>query len=315
MAMRRMLILRGGALGDFILTLPVFEMIRHRWPKLQVEVAGYPRSASLAVMSGLAASMVSLDEAMMAGLFLDPSAEKSRALRDYLSRFDVALSYLHDPEGRVASALAEAAIPRRVCASPLVTSGHAIDHFLRPLEEFGLHPDGHESARLPLPGKIVRQGKDVLAPWGPRVVLLHPGSGSSTKNWPLDRFLDVAEHLYSRGIVALFILGEAEEGMDLPIIKRMGENHLLLKNIPLDTLAGIMAAGHLYVGNDSGISHLAAAVGVPSLVLFGPTDPSRWAPRGHHVTIVRGPKGLIEAVTKEEVLSALAVLAPRLFIM
>lgn len=62
----------------------------------------------------------------------------------------------------------------------------------------------------------------------------------------------------------------------------------LLHAESLVELARSLAGARLYIGNDSGVSHLAAAVGCPTVVLFGPTDPRVWAPRGGHVTVVRG---------------------------
>jgi ADP-heptose:LPS heptosyltransferase len=64
-----------------------------------------------------------------------------------------------------------------------------------------------------------------------------------------------------------------------PAVVRRGE---------LPTVAGILAQAHVYVGHDSGMTHLAALLDVPTVALFGPTDPERWGPRGRHVTVLRG---------------------------
>jgi len=76
-------------------------------------------------------------------------------------------------------------------------------------------------------------------------------------------------------------------------------------DLPLRTLAGVLARCSVYVGNDSGVSHLAAAVGAPTVAIFGPTDPRVWGPRGPRVQTVGGPDaGGLDAVTVEDVLGA-----------
>jgi ADP-heptose:LPS heptosyltransferase len=109
-------------------------------------------------------------------------------------------------------------------------------------------------------------------------VLLHPGSGSPKKNWPLEYFQELAQRLNATGLTTAFTHGPAEDNLPL-------ENCLPPMSLP--DLARTLASAHLYIGNDTGITHLAAAVGTPTLALFGPTNPTVWAPRGPHVHVLQ----------------------------
>ena len=128
----------------------------------------------------------------------------------------------------------------------------------------------------------------------PGFVAVHPGSGSPTKNWPIDRFAAVARRL-AAGQPWLLVLGPAEAQMpDL-------EGSVVARSWPVRTLGAALSRAGLFLGNDSGASHLAAASGAPTLALFGPTDPALWAPVGPSVATLRAPRGVLAALTLEEV--------------
>ena len=105
------------------------------------------------------------------------------------------------------------------------------------------------------------------------VIAIHPFSGSVRKNWPLDRFRELATRLSAP---VEWFAGPEEE---LEGAHRIAD---------LYELAGRLASARVYIGNDSGITHLAAAAGTSVVALFGPTDPAIWAPRGERVRIVKG---------------------------
>lgn len=128
---------------------------------------------------------------------------------------------------------------------------------------------------------------------------VHPGSGSPSKNWPLQRFVETAQRL-SSGRPWLLVLGPAEEGVEAPLGAR------LLRGLPLRALGAILARAGLYLGNDSGITHLAAACGTRTLALFGPTDPALWAPVGRAVRVLRPPSRDLADLRVEEAVAQLA---------
>lgn len=137
---------------------------------------------------------------------------------------------------------------------------------------------------------------------GPAFLAAHPGSGSPRKNWPAERFARLVA-TRADGRPWLLVLGPADEGASAASLARL-PGAVVARQLPLRVLGAALARAGLYVGNDSGVSHLAAAYGTPSVVLFGPTDPEVWAPWGPKLAAVRAPEGRLAALTVETVLEA-----------
>lgn len=279
----RFLVLRGGALGDFIVTLPVLAALRERWPDGFVEVVGYTHIAELARAGGLADRVTSLHGANIARFFsLRPDFPEEQV--DWIRSFDFILTYLHDPDGLVADNLKRAGARTVLYGSPLVTEGHAVDHLMKPLTSLAIYADA-AIPRLTLgpgaadAGRARVAGQGVTGPFA----VLHPGSGSPRKNRPLSEFLERARRLQSeRCLTPVFLTGEADAGVAREL-EQASTPFLHLQNLPLLNVAELLSAASQYIGNDSGITHLAAALGTPTLALFGPSDPAQWSPRGPHV--------------------------------
>jgi ADP-heptose:LPS heptosyltransferase len=131
-----------------------------------------------------------------------------------------------------------------------------------------------------------------LAPSRP-IVALHPGSGGRKKCWPVEGFICLAHYLRKElGVQLLLVSGPADEEVTNHFLNHAGHppeaDNLPLHNLPLPQLAAVLERCNLFVGNDSGVTHLAAATGTPTLSLFGPTDPAVWGPRGKGVRILQG---------------------------
>ena len=125
-----------------------------------------------------------------------------------------------------------------------------------------------------------------LDPEKPRAVL-HPGAGAPEKCWPIGHFEALADNLRSAGLDVLFVLGPVEtDRWPAERIAALQAAGVVLAGPPLGLLAGILAGAALFVGNDSGPAHLAAAVGAPTVALFGPTRPAGFAPLGPRVACV-----------------------------
>jgi ADP-heptose:LPS heptosyltransferase len=131
-------------------------------------------------------------------------------------------------------------------------------------------------------------------------VVIFPGSGNPAKNWPAEKFAALASTLSKRASVAV-ILGPAESSLK-SIFRDRGV--AALKDLDLPTVAAIARLAAAFVGNDSGVSHLAAAVGTAGLAIFGPTDPARWRPLGGRIDILR--RNPIDSIEVEEVAAALS---------
>ena len=301
----RILVLRGGAIGDFVLTLPALRALRTRWPSAWIELLGYPHIAGLALADGVVDRIGSLDRAQMA-TFFSFQARFTPEQAAFVRSFDVVINYLHDPDGLVRGNLGRAGARLVVSGSPLVTEGHAADFLARPLEELAIYPET-AVPNLTLPEEARARGRAWLTGEGlrGRVWALHPGSGSPAKTWSATGFVAVARHLLRRpGVSCFFVAGEADDAV-LPVLQRELPQVPVCRARSLVEVAEILSCAQGFVGNDSGISHLAAALRLPVVCLFGPTDPARWAPRGEWVRVVRSPDGRMESLPESDVISAL----------
>ncbi|MCE9615718.1 MAG: glycosyltransferase family 9 protein [Lentisphaerae bacterium] len=294
---RRLLVLRGGAVGDFVLTLPALSALRAHGLRADIELVTYPRTGRLALAGGLADRVRSLDDAAVAALF-SPGADLAPPLRAVLAACDLAVSFLHDPGAVVRSQLQAGGVARVLAVAPPMAgpapagAGHAADDLAAPLCDLGVAVTLPAVPRLNLPPALIAAGRALLPGRGRPVVTLHPGSGSCTKNWPLERFLALADRLAGElDLCPVMVLGEAER-LQREALTRAGCRHPLLPACDLAALAGVLASVRAHVGNDSGVTHLAASVGVPVVALFGPTDPARWGPRGDGVRVLQSAEGL-----------------------
>lgn len=304
----RLLILRGGAIGDFVLTLPVLQALRAQWPEAHIEVVGYPHIAELARVAGLADRIESLDRAHFARFYsLRPAL--GAELISYVRSFDLVVSFLHDPDGTVRRNLLSTGTRQVLYVSPVAPTIHATDHLLRALETLAIYAAG-TAPRLEWPAAAVAEGRARLsaAGIGDAPLALHPGSGSATKNWPPERYAELVRQTRDGGWSPFFLLGEADEGPSVALRTLAGETPRI-EGLELVDAASVLAASAAFVGNDSGITHLAAALGCPTIAIFGPTDPAIWGPRGERVTLVRAPEGKLTELPAERVLAALNALA------
>lgn len=275
----RFLILRGGAIGDLILTLPVLQALRARWPDAHIELVGYPRTNALVESVGLADKTHSLDGAGIVNLYI-PDVDLPLKMARWLSEFSLAIHFLDQAD--VTTNLGEY-LPQVIARSPMPPPGvHACDHYLGALEELAIFESG-------LAPRILALAES----FDPAPVAIHPGSGGAHKIWPLKHYLELAAYIESaHGLSVLWVLGEADREITRQLAAKVPEQQRM-DNLPLAELARVLAGCRLFVGNDSGIAHLAAAVGTPVVVLFGPSDPAQWAPRGPRVAVVRSASGLI----------------------
>ena len=128
---------------------------------------------------------------------------------------------------------------------------------------------------------------------GPHFLAVHPGSGSPRKNWPAERFAALVTAL-SPDRPWLLVEGPADAEATAPLSRL--PSVVRARELPVRVLGAVLARAGLYVGNDSGVSHLAAAFGAPTVALFGPTDPAQWSPVGPRVTVVRSPDGTMASL-------------------
>lgn len=281
----RVLVIRGGAIGDFILTLPAMRLLRDMIPNCHLEVMGYLNIATLAQTAGLADSVRSLEHRTMAALFAK-TAPIDEALSEHLKSFNLIVSYLFDPDGHFRASMERIGVKTLIECSHRVQpdQGHASRQLARPLEKLAMFvEDSHLQA-------VHFERREVI----PGRIAIHVGSGSEKKNWPLEHWLALADDFRDHDVI--FVTGEAEQERGMLI-----ENRPSWHSLPLPELASRLSTCAAFFGHDSGISHLAAACGVPSLLLFGPTDPAVWAPPQPWVTILRSENGDLASLEDQRV--------------
>ena len=289
--MRNILVLRGGGLGDFIVTLPALALLRGAWPEARIEIVGNRAAAVLGLGEGLLDAVHSQAEARWSRLYAEGPLPRETA--DWFDRFDLIVDYWPDPEGDLAKRFPSRAGQHHVCGTAKPERGPAAAHFCEPLRALGL-----------VPGEPWYRLAGISAPRQSRRVAVHPGSGSAAKNWPLARWRLLCRHLVrEEGAEIWVVAGEAE---DPRILEEFGEG---VRGATLPDVAAALASCGRFVGRDSGISHLAAACGTPCCLLFGPTDPAVWAPPTEAVRVVRKGPGL-DAIEIADVLEGLASLDP-----
>ncbi|MFN7561718.1 MAG: glycosyltransferase family 9 protein [Prosthecobacter sp.] len=281
----RVLVIRGGAIGDFILTLPVLRLLREMIPNCHLEVMGYLSIATLAQSAGLANDVRSLDHRTMAALFAK-NAPIDEALSEHLKSFNLVVSYLFDPDGHFRASMERVGVKTLIECSHRVQpdQGHASRQLAKPLEKiaFFLEESHLQTTHF--------ERREVV----PNRLAIHIGSGSEKKNWPLERWLALADDFPDHEVI--FITGEAEQERSMHVGNRTNWHAL-----PLPELAARLSTCAAFLGHDSGISHLAAACGVPSLLLFGPTDPAVWAPPQPWVTVLRAENGDLASLDDQQV--------------
>ena len=289
------LVIRGGAIGDFILTLPALAALRGQFPRARLDVLGYPHIVQLALEGGLVDRVASIEARALAGFFARGGV-LSESLADYFSEFDLIISYLYDPDeifetnvGRCTSAQFIRG-PHR----PAEAAGvHAAKVFLQPLERLAIFDADHVPS-LVLRGDEPAADRPCAGPY--LRLALHPGSGSERKNWPESKWAELLERLINSTAFDLLLVGGEAEGERLQrLCAALPPARLrLAQSLPLPQLARLLARCAGFVGHDSGISHLAAAVGLPGIVLWGDTVAEVWRPPSGKVVLLRHPRGLEE---------------------
>jgi len=296
-------VIRGGAIGDFVLTLPSIKLLRDRFPGGHLEILGSRHIIALAENRFYADATRSLDSGQLASFFTSDSVLSVDWI-SYFASFDLILSFLSDPDGIFRGNLERCGVRMFIAGSPkLNDSEHAARQLARPLEQIGLLLQ-NPAARI-YPTEADRAfARNLLAGVRGPVIALHPGSGSETKNWPVENWRILGEHLFSTDRPVLAIGGEAdEERLRLLSVAWKKKPVRFIKNLALPHLGALLESS-VFVGHDSGISHIAAAVGARAILLFGPTDPAVWAPANENVTVLRAPDGNLGLLGVDRVLAA-----------
>jgi len=287
---RNILVIRNGALGDFIVTLPVINSLKKAFPSAQIALMGHHYFLKLAQPH--VDTVISNDLSGFYTLF-NADGEFPDNITKLFSRFDLVVSFIPDRDGIFIKNLKKIGIPW------IIDGGFSLleklttpitDFLLSPLEREGI-PVFFEPPKIETSfydKKVAEEFFHSSCNGGERddpVVAIHPGGGSSKKCWPKEKFVTLMKWAKRHhGATLLLIFGPADKDIFeavWPLIK--GYSPVVAENLPLTHLAAILERCTVYLGNDSGITHLAASVGTPTLALFGPTDFKIWGPRNENV--------------------------------
>ncbi|MFN0129932.1 MAG: glycosyltransferase family 9 protein [Verrucomicrobiales bacterium] len=301
------LFVRGGAMGDFLLTLPALRLARRSFPGQSIEVLGTPGIVALATYFELADAVRRLEDPALARFFVH-GASLDPDWCAYFSSFSVVVSYLFDPDGIFHENLKRAGVRTLIRGPhrPAESGERAAEQLAAPLASLALFLEPGEAGQ-PLVSRDSAAIRNLIA--------LHPGSGSPRKNWGLENWACTADRLHAEtGATMIVVAGEAEFSVIDEFCHQLQAAAVpfsLANGLPLRDLARRLAPCRLFLGHDTGPAHLAAACGVPCTLAFGPTDPAVWAPAGSHVHILRAPGGSLAAIGPQEVWAvARAALAP-----
>jgi heptosyltransferase III len=286
----RGLIIFPGALGDLICLVPAIHEFARRCPTIGFELMARAELARFAVQRMKVVAGHSIDRGEVAQLFLERGGE-SDIVRKFFSRFDRIDCFFASDNERFRSSLRQAATGE-IHFYPFRPPGlgHVAECYLRAVGARVSHPLDDLIELMPDDLRDAQRRLRAFHLEPKRFVLVLPGSGSARKNWPAESFALLAERIQLTCRV-LVVLGPAEAEL-APIFQ--GPSLSVASNTELGELAGIAYFARCFIGNDSGVSHLAAALGARGLVIFGPSDPERWRPLGDVKIIQREPlEGLL----------------------
>ena len=279
--MRHLLVMRPGAIGDSLLAFPVIQALRACYTAPRVTFVSNAAILPLAQDAGLAEEVSDYALALWSGLF-STAGVRSPALWDMLQRIDHAICWLRDPDDIVKHNLLAHSIDHIVIALGRPAGEvHCVDYLARTI--------------WPANPPLLVPGAPIIPPYAerrvPARIAIHPGSGGMYKCWPVAHFATIIDALWRRDIPVLLLAGPADTEILAALLARLPappDSTLLtiLRDAPLRVVAREVQQCCGYLGNDSGISHLAALCGVSTVVLFGPTSPAIWRPYGSSVRVL-----------------------------
>ncbi len=306
-SMATTLVYHGGALGDFITTLPALRAWKASFPAQSMALLSRDSARQAAELTNLFNEYWNVESKSFLPLFAEGISVEgafsdvgSPAALPRFASLQTAILF-SKPGSTLADKLQRCGVLLILSQHPFPTSRmhkfhyhleflkrHLVDNPLKwqepqqtqPLLQPPSKPPDNELGTI---WKEVVGSCEGISAQPSRRVIIHPGSGSATKNWPLERFLLLAEKLRRNGCSVLWMAGPAEEGLEIP------DSFAQVRNRSIADLVYLVGQCDLYIGNDSGISHCAAATNSSCILIYGPSDPVVWRPYGTGVRILHKP--------------------------
>jgi heptosyltransferase-3 len=302
---RRGVILQPGAIGDCVLTLPLADFMKESLGLGGIDIIGHTEYIGILPGRTCVDGIRSIDSVDLHRLFAETQAF-DLADRDPLvnafSDYAWVVTFLGEPGSNFEQNL--------IFTVNCSHSAEVITLSLKPSQEFSTHISEFymqefiaqsglslQSWRVRPDAVLIRASqedvsrgsellKEIEVDLSTKLVVIQPGSGGLEKCWPLENFLSLAVELDSKGTEVVFLLGPAElERFSDATIKKINSVAKCLTELSLTDVLGLLSCAKGFVGNDSGIAHLSAALGVRTLAVFGSTNPDVYRPLGPAVKV------------------------------
>ena len=284
---RNILIFHAGALGDFVVTWPLALALARLHPQSRLF---YVTQKSKGALAERVLRVESVDSETGWHPLFAADAALPEPQAKLLAGAHSVVSFVSGGDDAWAAnvrRLAPAAelIPLAV-KPPAEFEGHVTDHLLAQLSPW----PAAQAAMVQVLRSIASRGVSGRAPVPGGPVVVHPGSGARHKCWPADRFLALIDRLRQSGRDVRVLFGEVElETWDRAEIDRFANAATLAKPATYVELFEELNRASAFVGNDTGPAHLAGIIGVPTVALFGPSNPTHWRPLGPQVQVLHAP--------------------------
>ncbi|GAK58021.1 hypothetical protein U27_04994 [Candidatus Vecturithrix granuli] len=281
----RLLVIRSGAIGDTIVMSVVYQALRRHFPSAYIEAIGPEERLQLINLPGLIDRITSIERADIATLFSSAYSFPS-ALTAYVQQFNKILVYSFDQVGVLMTNLQRIHPEGLLRFDPFPnneSNEHITHYLLNTLKALGIEEQERVMPQIAIAEKNSSAAKNEILK-----IAVHPGSGSLKKNWPVESFIDLCLRLVQAFSVRIhLVIGPAEQTLVREFTRKLSSASVLklLVELPLSELAHELQNCALYIGNDSGISHLAAALDVPTIAIFSTSNPAIWQPVGKDVLI------------------------------
>lgn len=298
-ARRTIVMIHPGGLGDVLLAVPAMVRLRTRFPNHCLALCAEIQVAKLLLACRVIDEWASVQGEACADLFAGGDSATGQ-VRTWLEDCDLAIGWMQDLDGTLNETLKAVGAKKVVVGSPFSTgilATHQSDRFLESIDEAPSDDEG--DLLLAVTEPLLHLGQVCLETAGlssrQPLAVIHPGSGSAHKCVASEILSNVVAAVQISGATPVVLEGPADHAPVDRLLQLCGNPPIVLKGLDVVTIAGLLAQAQLFVGQDSGITHLAGLMGVCTVALFGPTDPARWAPRGAHVTVVRGAPCLCQS--------------------
>jgi len=315
----RGLILQPGALGDCILTLPLARVMKGALDLGNVDIMGHTDYTGIMPGRSCVDGVRSIESVELHRLFKESrefDVSDGENLVCAFREYSWVVSFMGEPESDFEQNLLYALncthsgiVITLGFKAPCGYLGHLseyyVSEFLKEVEEPKCSSDIDLHQQLLEPGRTdFIEGMKVLSDYGitsyEKLAVIHPGSGALKKCWHIDNFISVTQVLMDKGFMVVFLLGPVEmDKFGRERLRKLEKCCKCLKELDLTQVLQVLSCTDVYIGNDSGISHLAGALGVQSVVIYGVTKPSVYRPLGPKVKVVEAGKSFARNVSRK----------------